>query len=390
MPDHFPLMVPAARAAAAPGEVRSPLDQSLIATLDQVDLDGAQQALATAERLFRNRDAWLSPARRIEILRRAADLMQPRRDRLALEAAREGGKPLIDSLVEADRAVDSIRLCVEHLRAQAGEEIPMGRTASSGGRLAFTQLEPIGPVLAFSAFNHPLNLIAHQVGPAVAAGCPVVVKPAKATPLSCFRLVQILREAGLPDGVVPAAGDRRSRRGQPDRRRSAGGLLHVHRQRRGRLAAAAAVGPRHPLLAGTWRRGAGDRGGRRRSRLCRAAVGQGRILSCRAGLRFRAADLCRSADRPNAGHADRRGRRGAEGGDPTLLETEVGPLIRQGEVTRVDQWVQEAVQAGAGLLCGGRALPNNCYAPTVLFDPPDEHAGDAARGFWTGGLRVAV
>ena len=118
---------------------------------------------------------------------------------MALEAAREGGKPLIDSLVEADRAVDSIRLCVEHLRTQAGEEIPMGRTASSGGRLAFTQFEPIGPVLAFSAFNHPLNLIAHQVGPALAAGCPVVVKPAKATPLSCFRLVQILREAGLPE-----------------------------------------------------------------------------------------------------------------------------------------------------------------------------------------------
>ena len=199
MPEHFPLMVPSTRAAPAPGEVRSPLDQSLIATLDQVDLDGARQALATAKRLFRNRDAWLSPARRIEILRRAADLMQSRRDRLALEATREGGKPLIDSLVEADRAVDSMRLCVEHLRSQAGEEIPMGRTASSGGRLAFTQLEPIGPVLAFSAFNHPLNLIAHQVGPAVAAGCPVVVKPAKATPLSCFRLVQILREAGLPD-----------------------------------------------------------------------------------------------------------------------------------------------------------------------------------------------
>ena len=198
MSEHFPLMVPGIRSAAR-GEVRSPLDGSLIATVDQVDLDGARQALATAERLFRNRDAWLSPARRIGILRRAADLIEQRRDALALEAAREGGKPLIDSLVEADRAVDSIRLCAEHFRRQAGEEIPMGRTASSGGRLAFTQFEPIGPVLAFSAFNHPLNLIAHQVGPAVAAGCPLVVKPAKATPLSCFRLVQILREAGLPD-----------------------------------------------------------------------------------------------------------------------------------------------------------------------------------------------
>ena len=107
-----------------PGEVRSPLDQSLIATFDQVDLDGAQQALATAERLFRNRDAWLSPVRRIEILRCAADLIAERRDRLALEAAREGGKPLVDSLVEADRAVDSIHLCVEHLRCRPAKRFP--------------------------------------------------------------------------------------------------------------------------------------------------------------------------------------------------------------------------------------------------------------------------
>ncbi len=88
MSEHFPLMVPAARAAGGPREVRSPLDQSLIATLDQVDLAGAQQALATAERLFRNRDAWLSPARRIEILRRAADLIQP-----APRPSGPGGRP---------------------------------------------------------------------------------------------------------------------------------------------------------------------------------------------------------------------------------------------------------------------------------------------------------
>ena len=199
MHDHFPLMLPAARAAAALGEVRSPLDQSLIATLDEVDLDGARQALATAEAVFRNRDAWLSPLRRIEILRRAADLHGSSVARnWPWRPPGKAASRWIDSLVEADRAVDSFRLCAEHLRLQAGEEIPMGRTASSGGRLAFTQFEPIGPVLAFSAFNHPLNLIAHQVGPALAAGCPVVVKPAKATPLSCFRLVQILREAGLP------------------------------------------------------------------------------------------------------------------------------------------------------------------------------------------------
>ena len=371
MPDHFPLMIPAARAASAPGEVRSPLDESLIATLDQVDLDGARQALATAERLFRNRDAWLSPAQRIEILRRAADLMQQRCDLLALEAAREGGKPLIDSLVEADRATDSIRLCVEHLRSQAGEEIPMGRTASSGGRLAFTQLEPIGPVLAFSAFNHPLNLIAHQVGPALAAGCPVVVKPAKATPLSCFRLVQILREAGLPDewcqplvtidldvaNQIVAdprvafftfigsgeVGWRLRRQLAPGTRCSLehGGAAPVI------VAADADLDYAVPLLVKGGFYHAGQ-----------VCVSVQRIFAQRPIARTLAAGIARAAD-------------GLKVGDPTRRETEVGPLIRGGEVVRVNQWVQEAVQAGAELLSGGRALPNHCYAPTVLFDPPD-------------------
>ena len=125
--------------------------------------------------------------------------MTERAEELALEAAREGGKPLIDSRVEAARAIDSIKICIETLRTEGGGEIPMNVNAASLGRMAFTQTEPIGVVVAVSAFNHPLNLIAHQVGPAVAVGCPVIVKPAEDTPLSCFRFVQILREAGLPE-----------------------------------------------------------------------------------------------------------------------------------------------------------------------------------------------
>ena len=96
--------------------------------------------------------------------RRAAAILHDRRKELAVEAAREGGKPLVDSLVEADRAVDSIRLCADHLCAQAGGEIPMDRNAASAGRLAFTHHEPVGVVVAFSAFNHPLNLIGTRSG----------------------------------------------------------------------------------------------------------------------------------------------------------------------------------------------------------------------------------
>jgi acyl-CoA reductase-like NAD-dependent aldehyde dehydrogenase len=191
-------MIPDAKPDSVLHEVHAPFDGSPIATVEQANEAAVEKAFATAYALFRNRDAWLSPSQRIAILEKTAEIMQARRDELALEAAREGGKPLIDSRVEADRAIDGVKLCIERLRTQAGEEIPMNLNAASAGRLAFTRYEPIGVVLAYSAFNHPLNLIVHQVGPAIAAGCPAIVKPAKATPLSCFRFVNILREAGLP------------------------------------------------------------------------------------------------------------------------------------------------------------------------------------------------
>ena len=126
-------------------------------------------------------------------------------EELAVEAAREGGKPLIDSRVEVARAIDGVRNCIECIRADSGHEIPMNLNAGSAQRLAFTHKEPIGVVIAVSAFNHPLNLIVHQVAPAVASGCPVVVKPAANTPLSCLRFVRLLREAGLGKEYCQAA-----------------------------------------------------------------------------------------------------------------------------------------------------------------------------------------
>ena len=198
MTEHYALMVPGATATGNVA-VTAPYDDAPIATVDTADADAVDTALATAHRLFRDRAGWLSPHRRTEILERAAAIMAERAEHLAIEAAREGGKPLIDSRVEVARAIDGVKLCVETLRTQHGTEIPMNLNPASAGRMAATRLEPIGVVVAVSAFNHPLNLIVHQVGPAVATGCPVVVKPAEVTPLSCIRFVEILREAGLPE-----------------------------------------------------------------------------------------------------------------------------------------------------------------------------------------------
>ena len=174
-------------------EVVAPFDQSFIANIETSGADAVDKALNTAYQVFRDRSKWLPTYQRIEILEKIAAIMTERGEELAIEAAREGGKPLIDSRIEVARAIDSIRICVDCLRSSAGETIPMGINAASAGRLAFTTHEPIGVVVAVSAFNHPLNLISHQVGPAIAAGCPVIIKPATGELNACAMASVLLR-----------------------------------------------------------------------------------------------------------------------------------------------------------------------------------------------------
>ncbi len=372
MPDQFPLMVPDASPDGELMEVHAPWDGSLIGTVERGGPAVAEKALDTAYRLFRDRDAWLSAARRIEILRRAAALMQGRREELAMEAAREGGKPLIDSLVEVDRAVDGVHECVEFLRTQHGDEMPMGLNAASTNRLAFTRHEPIGVVVAFSAFNHPLNLIVHQVGPAVATGCPCIVKPAEATPLSAMRFVGILREAGLPEewcqGLVTTDLD------------VAGSLATDSRVGFFSFIGSARVGwmLRSKLAPGT--RCALEHGGAAPVLVAEDADLDYALPLISKGGFYHAGQVCVSVQRVFAHRNIARDLAGrlAEAatalnvGDPTLLETEVGPLIRPAEVERIGEWVGEAVDQGGELLTGGEAISETCYAPTVLYDPPGD------------------
>ena len=153
-------------------------DRTPIAELDSDDAAALERKIETAHRTFADRSAWLKPHQRITILRKLAVLMKDRREHLGLQIAHEGGKPLSDALVETDRAIDGVLNAADELRLMAGREIPMGLTPASIDRRAFTIIEPIGVVAAISAFNHPLNLIVHQVVPAIAVGCPVIVKPA--------------------------------------------------------------------------------------------------------------------------------------------------------------------------------------------------------------------
>jgi hypothetical protein len=181
-------------------EVVQAFDRATTAELDPNDAAALDRKIEIAGRLFANRSGRLKPYRRIEILRKLAGLMEDKREHLGLQIAREGGKPLTDALIETDRAIDGVRNAVDELRVMGGREIPMGLTLASIDRRAFTIIEPIRVVAAISAFNHPLDLIVHQVVPAIAAGCPVIVKAAPASPFSCVDFVRLLHEVGLsPD-----------------------------------------------------------------------------------------------------------------------------------------------------------------------------------------------
>lgn len=369
--EHFPHLVAGDIKAAGTHEVHAPYDRSLIATVDAVDETGVEEALSTAYSLYRDRNAWLTPARRIEILQRAQELMQEQAEELALEAAREGGKPLVDSRVEVARAIDGIQICIETLRTDAGEVVPMGVNAASVGRLAFTSKEPIGVVVAVSAFNHPLNLAVHQVGPAVAAGCPVIIKPATDTPLSCMRFIRILHQAGLPAEWAQAL--------VTSGRDVATQLVTDHRVGFFSFIGSGEIGwrLRSQLAPGT--RCALEHGGVAPVIVEKDADLEAAISLLAKGGFYHAGQVCVSVQRVFA-HSSI-ARQLAEGlakegrtmtvGDPTHAETAIGPMIRVEENDRVHDWVTEAVDEGAELLCGGEKISDTCYPATVLFNPPN-------------------
>ncbi|MEE2822247.1 MAG: aldehyde dehydrogenase family protein [Acidobacteriota bacterium] len=369
MTDHFPMLVPEVISDDGNLEVTAPYDGSLIATVTAADSKAVNKALTNASDLFKDRSQWLKPRQRIDVLSKTADIMTERANELAIGAAREGGKPLTDSIIEVTRAIDGIRSCVEFLRTQSGEEIPMGLNVASEGRLAFTRHEPIGVVVAVSAFNHPLNLIVHQTGPAIAVGCPVIVKPSKDTPLSCFRFVKILHEAGLPKTWCQALVTKQHEVAEQLSVDARVGFLS--------FIGSAQVGwmLRSQVSPGT--RCALEHGGVAPVIVAEDADLDDAVPLLTKGGLYHAGQVCVSVQKVFA-HAslvhelaDRlvTGAKKLKVGDPILAETDVGPLIRPTEVTRVEKWVEEAIHAGAKLLTGGKRISDTCYECTILLDP---------------------
>ena len=352
-------------------EVTSPFDGSKVGEVPFCSTQEVQEAIDLAQATFLDHKNALPKYKRIEILEKAMQIMSSQVDELTKLCASEGGKPWIDSQVEVHRAINGVKLAIEHLGAFEGKEIAMGHTLSSANRMAYTFKEPIGVVAAISAFNHPFNLAVHQVVPALAVGCPVIIKPATQTPMSAIRLVEILEEAGLPKGWAQAVVCDRN----------AGELL--------------ATSPKVNFLTFI---GSGDVGWYLNSKVAkgtRVALEHGGVApviiekdadiddlipSIGKGGFYHAGQVCVSVQRVYVHEdiVDEVANRLSEYASKLVVgnqldeKTEVGPLINNAEVDRVESWVEEAVLKGGKILTGGARISASCYEPTVILDPADD------------------
>ena len=353
-------------------KVVQPFDLALIAEIETDDAAALENKLAAAERVFHDRSNWLEPHERMAILRKLAALIDARRDHFARQIAREGGKPLADAIVETIRAIDGVHNAADELRTFGGREIPMGLSAASEGRWAFTTQEPIGVVASISAFNHPLNLIVHQVAPAIAVGCPVIVKPASTTPLCCLDFVALVREAGLPEPWCQTF--------VTDDNGLAEKLATDKRVAFLSFIGSAKVGwsLQSKLAPGT--RSALEHGGAAPAIVHQSADLSKVIEPVTKGGFYHAGQVCVSTQRifVHADIADTFTQQlvarvdALRTADPLLKDTEVGPLIQPRETDRVLDWIDEAVSGGATLATGGARLSETTLQPAVLLDPGED------------------
>ena len=352
-------------------KVTSPYDFKLIKEISLMGEQEVEKVLHTAYELSINRKKWLPAWQRVEILERVVTIMKNNVEELTNIAAKEGGKPYMDSKVEVLRAINGVKIAIEQIGHLSGETIPMGQTSSSVNRLAFTVREPIGVVASVSAFNHPLNLIIHQTVTAFAAGAPVIVKPASSTPLSCLRFMEILEEAEIPHGWCQAIICDRglAEKIVTDKRISYFSFIgssEVGWRLRSKLAPGVHCALEHGGAAPVIVEPDADIDEMLPALLKGGFYHAGQV--CVSVQRvFVHEDIVEEVANKLAEMATR-----LRVGDPLDPETEVGPLIYSYEVDRVEQWVNEAIDGGGKLLCGGKRISNSCYEPTVILNPPKD------------------
>ena len=350
--------------------VKQAYTQEVLAELEMHDAAEIDQMLSTAQAL--HQAGALPIHRRVEILRQVAELVDQEHEDFSRLIANEGGKPIRDARVEVTRAVNGIHIAISEIQKIQGEEIPMDLSAAGAGRHAFTVMEPIGVVVAVSAFNHPLNLAIHQIIPAVAAGCPVIMKPALNTPLCTLRLTELLHEAGLPTGWVQVA--------LPNTE-NAQKLVTDPRVAFFSFIGSAKVGwyLKSQLAPGT--RCALEHGGVAPLIYTDYDDEPGFVNGVVKASMYHSGQVCVSVQRVYVPQqrVEELAQKIAEVaeqqvvGDAINEDSDLGPMILPQEVDRAEAWVNEAIDEGARVMTGGKRINEVSYEPTVLLNP-DPHS----------------
>jgi acyl-CoA reductase-like NAD-dependent aldehyde dehydrogenase len=346
-------------------EVASPYDGSLVARVAKAGADETRAAIDAAERAMRTP---LPAHKRAEILVRVAGALGRRADEAARQIAAEAGKPLKAARVEVARAMSTYTMAAVEARKLAGEMVPMDASQAGEGKLAFTTRVPIGVVGAISPFNFPLNLVAHKIAPALAAGCAVVLKPASRTPLSALLLAELEHDAGLPPGwlnvlVGPASEigdvlveDERVRLLTFTGSADVGWTL---RERAPKKRVNLELGNATPVIVAA--DADLDDAAARCAGNAFSFAGQSCISVQRILVHEDVYDEFRARFLPRV--------ESLVVGDPADEATDVGPLITADDRDRVLAWIEEAREGGATVATGGR-LDGELLRPTVVERPP--------------------
>ncbi|HEY9759337.1 MAG TPA: aldehyde dehydrogenase family protein [Oculatellaceae cyanobacterium] len=346
-------------------EVKSPFGGEVLAEIELADAEAIDKALKISKDVFASTMRTMPAYRRSEILQRTSELLLQRKEELARTIASEGGKPIKDARIEVARAVNTFAIAAREVMHLDGEQLPMDVSAGNDHRFGIIVREPIGVIGAITPFNFPLNLVAHKVAPALAGGNTVVLKPSSATPIASFKLLEILTEAGLPEGVLQVV---------PCRGSQGNALVRDERVALISFTGSPEVGwrLRKEIHEGT--RIALELGGNAAlvvhddadlelaaKAACRggyAHSGQTCISVQRIYVQAKVYDEFLKIYKPMVV--------ALKVGDPLDENTDMGPMIDADAVENTRQMVDQALGSGASLACGGKYNPKNCVDPIVL------------------------
>jgi acyl-CoA reductase-like NAD-dependent aldehyde dehydrogenase len=344
-------------------DVDSPYSGETVARVARAGAEHARKALDAAGRAM---SSPLPAHERAAILDRVAALLQERHDEVAQTISAEAGKPMKAARVEAERAVSTYTMAAVEARRLAGEVVPMDASAAGVGKVAYTMRVPIGIVGAITPFNFPLNLVAHKVAPALAAGCAVVLKPAGHTPLSALLLGELETEAGLPPGwlnvlVGPSAeiGDVivEDERVKLITFTGSSGVGWRIRERAVKKRVNLELGNATPVVVEA--DADIEEAATKLAANAFSFAGQSCISVQRIYVKRQAYDDFISRFVPKV--------QALKVGDPGEEDTDVGPVIDEDARDRIVSWVEEAKSAGATALTGGEVV-DGLLQPTVLAD----------------------